>query len=164
MHRLLPQHAYQKHFGVAHERARYGCSFGHGGRHRETETKAAPPSCGSGHICAAPGAGGGLISCVPLGSQAPAQIWAGFFGVLLAGGGAMRWVVIVLLSLCGAARAQHPASASNMTLVGHHDLQGRSAYQPIIREPAGRRRDIQRSRIERRFLRPRRALRGPFLE
>jgi hypothetical protein len=31
-----------------------------------------------------------------------------------------------------ASRAQHPSSASNMALVGHHDLQGRSAYQPVI--------------------------------
>ncbi len=43
------------------------------------------------------------------------------------------------LSLCwNAAWAQHPASASNMTLLGHQDLQGRSAYQPVIHEQNGR--------------------------
>ena len=36
------------------------------------------------------------------------------------------------------ARAEHPASASNMTLLGHQDLQVRSAYQPVIRENKGR--------------------------
>ena len=38
-----------------------------------------------------------------------------------------------------AAHAQHGASSSpNMTLLGHADLQGRSAYQPVIRENHGR--------------------------
>jgi hypothetical protein len=37
-----------------------------------------------------------------------------------------------------AANAQHPASASNMVLLGHHDLQGRSAYQPVIHSQGGR--------------------------
>jgi hypothetical protein len=50
----------------------------------------------------------------------------------------MRFVVLLLAIVCGAARAQHPASASNMTLVGHHDLQARSAYQPLVRESRGR--------------------------
>ena len=36
------------------------------------------------------------------------------------------------------ALAQHGASALNMALVGHHDLQGRSAYQPTIKESRGR--------------------------
>jgi hypothetical protein len=44
---------------------------------------------------------------------------------------------ILLLGSCGA-WAQHPASASNMTLLAHQDLQGRSAYQPVIRENKGR--------------------------
>jgi hypothetical protein len=44
---------------------------------------------------------------------------------------------ILLLGSCGAC-AQHPASASNMTLLAHQDLQGRSAYQPVIRENKGR--------------------------
>src|SRR5499426_1780350 len=38
----------------------------------------------------------------------------------------------------GVARAQHPASASNMALVGQHDLQARSAYQPLVHEQGGR--------------------------
>ncbi len=43
------------------------------------------------------------------------------------------------LSLCcSAAWAQHPASASNMALLGHQDLQARSAYQPVIHEQGGR--------------------------
>ena len=33
---------------------------------------------------------------------------------------------------CAPAHAQHGASASNMALVGQHDLQGRSAYQPVV--------------------------------
>jgi len=32
----------------------------------------------------------------------------------------------------GAMHAQHPSSAHNMALVGEHDLQARSAYQPVI--------------------------------
>src|SRR5919108_5571145 len=36
------------------------------------------------------------------------------------------------------ASAQHGASASNMALLGHHDLQGRSAYQPVVKESRGR--------------------------
>jgi hypothetical protein len=38
----------------------------------------------------------------------------------------------------GVACAQHPASASNMALVGQHDLQARSAYQPLVHEQGGR--------------------------
>ncbi len=34
--------------------------------------------------------------------------------------------------------AQHGSGASNMTLLGHDDLQGRSAYQPLVRENHGR--------------------------
>jgi hypothetical protein len=46
---------------------------------------------------------------------------------------------VAALSLCcGAAWAQHPASASNMALLGHQDLQARSAYQPVIHEQNGR--------------------------
>jgi hypothetical protein len=44
---------------------------------------------------------------------------------------------ILLLGSPGA-WAQHPASASNMSLLAHQDLQGRSAYQPVIRENKGR--------------------------
>ena len=36
------------------------------------------------------------------------------------------------------ALAQHGASAQNMALLGHHDLQGRSSYQPLVRENHGR--------------------------
>jgi hypothetical protein len=36
------------------------------------------------------------------------------------------------------AGAQHPASAANMALLAHQDLQGRSAYQPLVRENKGR--------------------------
>jgi hypothetical protein len=38
----------------------------------------------------------------------------------------------------GPASAQHGEEAENMRLVGHNDLQGRSAYQPIIQEQGGR--------------------------
>jgi hypothetical protein len=51
---------------------------------------------------------------------------------LIALGGALAF------ALCSAAHAQHPASASNMVLLGHHDLQGRSAYQPVIHAQGGR--------------------------
>jgi hypothetical protein len=36
------------------------------------------------------------------------------------------------------ASAQHGASASKMTLLGHEELQGRSAYQPTVHEQNGR--------------------------
>ena len=38
----------------------------------------------------------------------------------------------------GTAWAQHGSSAQNMTLLGHQDLQARSAYQPLVRENHGR--------------------------
>src|SRR5438270_5066253 len=47
-------------------------------------------------------------------------------------------VIAALLAASPLAHAQHGASASNMALVGHHDLQGRSAYQPFIKESRGR--------------------------
>ena len=44
-------------------------------------------------------------------------------------------LVLAPIAVC----AQHGASSSpNMTLLGHADLQGRSAYQPVIRENHGR--------------------------
>ena len=50
----------------------------------------------------------------------------------------MRLLVIFASFFCAAAYAQHPSSASNMALVGHNDLQARSAYQPVIHESRGR--------------------------
>jgi len=44
----------------------------------------------------------------------------------------------VLAVFAGSAFAQHGASASNMTLVAHEELQGRSAYQPILHQQGGR--------------------------
>jgi hypothetical protein len=45
----------------------------------------------------------------------------------------MRWLAMLLILLdYGTACAQHGAAASNMALVGAHDLQGRSAYQPLV--------------------------------
>jgi len=54
--------------------------------------------------------------------------------------GTMRISAIAVLALAPiAVCAQHGASSSsNMTLLGHADLQGRSAYQPTIRENHGR--------------------------
>src|ERR671934_512116 len=43
-----------------------------------------------------------------------------------------------LLFATSIAHAQHGAAAQNMALLGHHDLQGRSAYQPVIKESRGR--------------------------
>jgi hypothetical protein len=40
--------------------------------------------------------------------------------------------------LFSASHAQHPASASNMNLVGYNDLQARSAYQPVVHGQGGR--------------------------
>ena len=48
-------------------------------------------------------------------------------------------ILFLLISLASsAAYAQHPASSANMALVGYNDLQGRSAYQPLVRENHGR--------------------------
>src|SRR6185436_17935498 len=55
--------------------------------------------------------------------------------------GAMKrtgYCAAIAILLSGAAWAEHPASSSNMTLLAHQDLQGRSAYQPVIRENKGR--------------------------
>jgi len=43
-----------------------------------------------------------------------------------------------LAFVASAARADHPSSASNMTLLGHQDLQARSAYQPVVHQQGGR--------------------------
>ena len=50
----------------------------------------------------------------------------------------MRLVAILLSVFSCLAQAQHPASEQNMTLAGYNDLQGRSAYQPVVRESNGR--------------------------
>jgi hypothetical protein len=42
------------------------------------------------------------------------------------------------LLLCAPAWAQQQPSASNMTLLAHHDLQGRSAYQPLVHKQGAR--------------------------
>jgi hypothetical protein len=46
--------------------------------------------------------------------------------------------VFAAAALCLPARAQHGASASNMALLGHQDLQGRSAYQPLVQAQGAR--------------------------
>jgi hypothetical protein len=46
--------------------------------------------------------------------------------------------LFALAAFTCSAIAQHGASASNMTLVGHEELQGRSAYQPILHQQGGR--------------------------
>jgi hypothetical protein len=49
------------------------------------------------------------------------------------------WMVLAtLVAFTPLGHAQHAASSSNMALLGHHDLQGRSAYQPVIHEQNGR--------------------------
>ncbi|HXL76702.1 MAG TPA: hypothetical protein VN967_12695 [Burkholderiales bacterium] len=49
------------------------------------------------------------------------------------------WMVLAtLVAFTPPGHAQHAASSSNMALLGHHDLQGRSAYQPVIHEQNGR--------------------------
>src|SRR3989441_9469782 len=49
------------------------------------------------------------------------------------------WMVLAtLVAFTPPGHAQPAARASNMALLGHHDLQGRSAYQPVIHEQNGR--------------------------
>ncbi len=49
------------------------------------------------------------------------------------------WMLLAtLVAFTSPGHAQHAASASNMVLLGHDDLQGRSAYQPVIHEQNGR--------------------------
>ena len=50
----------------------------------------------------------------------------------------MRLLFLLISLASSAAFAQHPASSANMALVGANDLQGRSAYQPLVRENHGR--------------------------
>jgi hypothetical protein len=45
---------------------------------------------------------------------------------------------LAALVLSSCAYSQHGASASNMALLGHNDLQARSAYQPVIHHQGGR--------------------------
>src|SRR5262245_26311778 len=47
-------------------------------------------------------------------------------------------VLAAAAALCSSALAQHGASSSNMTLLGHSDLQARSAYQPLIHRQGSR--------------------------
>ncbi|MCX7141819.1 MAG: hypothetical protein NT123_12195 [Proteobacteria bacterium] len=51
-----------------------------------------------------------------------------------------RLACAVLVAVCANALAQAPSQAEklNMELVGHHDLQGRSAYQPVVHAQGGR--------------------------
>jgi hypothetical protein len=45
----------------------------------------------------------------------------------------MRLLALFAFALfAGSGAAQHGSSASNMTLLGHEELQGRSAYQPLV--------------------------------
>src|SRR5438874_2743518 len=51
--------------------------------------------------------------------------------------GKLLFAAVFSLGLTGA-WAQHGSSAQNMVLLGHDDLQGTSAYQPLVRENKGR--------------------------
>ena len=48
------------------------------------------------------------------------------------------FAAVAALIVTTSAWAQHGSSASNMSLLGHQDLQARSAYQPLVRENRGR--------------------------
>src|SRR5262245_33392781 len=49
------------------------------------------------------------------------------------------WMAALLsAALSAPAGAQHGAYASNLALLGHQDLQGRSAYQPLVHAQGGR--------------------------
>jgi hypothetical protein len=52
----------------------------------------------------------------------------------------MRFLAMLAAAaaLCSPAQAQHGAAASNMALLGHNDLQARSAYQPLVHTQGGR--------------------------
>jgi hypothetical protein len=50
----------------------------------------------------------------------------------------MRLFLMLSFAFSAAAQAQHPASSHNMALAGYSDLQGRSAYQPVVHESNGR--------------------------
>jgi hypothetical protein len=52
--------------------------------------------------------------------------------------GAMLACAIAAASIASGAFAQHGAEAKDMELVGFHDLQARSAYQPVIQNQNGR--------------------------
>src|SRR5262245_51636734 len=47
-------------------------------------------------------------------------------------------MLVTVAVLSGAAHAQHGSNASNMALLGHSDLQARSAYQPLIHRQGSR--------------------------
>jgi hypothetical protein len=47
-------------------------------------------------------------------------------------------LLTALTSLAGQAAYGATAESRNTQLLGHHDLQGRSAYQPVIQEQGGR--------------------------
>ena len=59
----------------------------------------------------------------------PLQIRCIPFGALAL----MAW-----LTALGAPKLGDPPEAKDLTLVGYHDLQARSAYQPLVREQNGR--------------------------
>src|SRR5882762_941107 len=80
-----------------------------------------------------------MLSCCQ-----PTQI--GFEPWVASMGGRVVWLVCLSMSLlagAGGAEAQQqvigaPPEASNMKLVGHNDLQARSAYQPTIHHQGDR--------------------------
>ena len=47
-------------------------------------------------------------------------------------------LVVLVWGAAGSASAQDKPEAFNMRLVGYSDLQGRSAYQPVIHQQFGR--------------------------
>jgi hypothetical protein len=61
-----------------------------------------------------------------------------FVGRFIGGASALALVIAAPVLVPGFALAQHQPDASNMALVGYNDLQGRSAYQPVIHEQNGR--------------------------
>ncbi len=50
----------------------------------------------------------------------------------------VAWVWLVSAGSAGLAAGQHASEARHMALVGHHDLQARSAYQPVLHQQGGR--------------------------
>src|SRR5688572_30632088 len=47
-------------------------------------------------------------------------------------------IIALVIWSRGQVEAQHPAESNNMQLLGHNDLQARSAYQPLVHQQGSR--------------------------
>src|SRR5215469_4391585 len=67
-------------------------------------------------------------------------LWPAFVVSFIYSGGTMHWksAALICSALAISVYAQSEARKSNMELVGYNDLQGRSAYQPVIEKQGSR--------------------------